>query len=109
VSIYINDVCDRCKKSVPIPVEESVMDAKIIEIRKIEAVVNHLKTFLEDQIDPLPEVVVLLRQENGTFMVKALPHLCGPDTSRKRGSQGCRARVEELVHEMFLDVEKKKT
>ena len=106
MGIYINDVCDRCKRSVPVPVEEEVMDAKVKEMRQMEEVISKVAAFAEGLEDPLPEVIVLYRQENGHFMVKGLPHLCGPMGDRKRGAQGCKARVEEIVHELFLDVPK---
>ena len=101
----LNEVCDRCGKSVKVPADPELMKLKIEEESAVKEVIEKFQRFADNLEDPLPEIITLVRVrgDDGVyrFKIQALAKLCGPDDAKKRNKSGCLKRVQALVEDVY--------
>lgn len=111
-AMELNEVCNRCGKTVTIPADADIMRQKIEEDDAVKQVIEAVQELAATFDDPLPEIITLTRKENvdgeGYMEVKALSTLCGPDETKKRNRHGCLNRVRNLVDDIHRVSKSKK-
>jgi len=110
MAVEITDSCDRCGRSESLHITHDELIERTQRIKAAEETAARISAAVREiwaeSADHFPEVVTIHRIGN-KLTIQDKISLCGPDTTRTRGGQGCESRVSKLVDEIHLDKSKK--
>lgn len=100
-TIKVESICGRCGRTeeATMGMQEAMDLDRVDEAR--DAADEALKETLNDALDEsYPDVIVAVRQEDGSYRVKGLRNLC--DQPNAKRNKGCATRVKALVNDVFM-------
>lgn len=109
MAVEITNKCDRCNRSESLHVSHEELVEHIEEQQATTTVVKQITSKVQEIWDTDPThfpAIVTIHVRNGHLIIQDKVSLCGPDESRKKGGNGCAARVSQLVDEIHLDKKK---